>query len=239
MKRRAFTMVELLVVVGVIALLIAMLMPALRRARQQAQAVQCASNLRQVHSAFAMYANEFKGHFPFPMYYQDFLGERLGPVAYNDPITGLPHWRVLECPAEEPRMVYDWESQPAYNQYYLTMSDHPRVRTAFNINWSVGGYAYYHGYGTASTRNGFYGPTINKGGVAGAHFLMDGHLQGHGWHIPYFEWNIDYAINAYWDTGVTYSHAFRHPNYTANMLYLDGHVAPIQSRKHEIGRAHV
>src|SRR5687767_4314902 len=77
MKRRAFTMVELLVVVGVIALLIAMLMPALRRARQQAQAVQCASNLRQVHSAFAMYANEFKGHFPFPMYYQDFLGERL------------------------------------------------------------------------------------------------------------------------------------------------------------------
>ena len=141
MRRKGFTMVELLVVVGIIAMLVAMLMPALRRARVQAQAVQCASNLRQVHSAFALYANEFKGHFPYPMYFIDYLGERLGTVSYLDPETGLPHWRILECPAEDEVKVTDYDSAPSYGKLVLPMSAHPRVRTAYYINWSVGGYA--------------------------------------------------------------------------------------------------
>lgn len=57
-----FTLVELLVVMGIIALLIAMLMPSLSKARKQAQAIQCASNLKQVGNAVQMYVNQNRGY---------------------------------------------------------------------------------------------------------------------------------------------------------------------------------
>jgi type II secretory pathway pseudopilin PulG len=56
--------VELLVVIGIIALLVAILMPALAKARETAVRTACASNLRQIHSAVVMYANENRGWLP-------------------------------------------------------------------------------------------------------------------------------------------------------------------------------
>jgi len=61
---RAFTLVELLVVIGIIAVLIAILLPALGAAREQARTTQCASNMRQLCTSLVNYASENRGKFP-------------------------------------------------------------------------------------------------------------------------------------------------------------------------------
>jgi prepilin-type N-terminal cleavage/methylation domain-containing protein len=64
-RARAFTLVELLVVIGIIALLIAILMPALGRAREQSLRTKCMANHRQIMTAFIMYASENRMAVPF------------------------------------------------------------------------------------------------------------------------------------------------------------------------------
>jgi prepilin-type N-terminal cleavage/methylation domain-containing protein len=60
-RRQGFTLVELLVVIGIIAVLISILLPALNAAREQARRVQCLSNVRQLTMAWLLYANNNKG----------------------------------------------------------------------------------------------------------------------------------------------------------------------------------
>src|SRR5688500_18005371 len=59
-----FTLVELLVVIGIIALLVGILMPVLSKAREAAQRTQCLSNLRSIGQVLQMYANQYKSHLP-------------------------------------------------------------------------------------------------------------------------------------------------------------------------------
>jgi prepilin-type N-terminal cleavage/methylation domain-containing protein/prepilin-type processing-associated H-X9-DG protein len=111
--RRGFTLVELLVVIGIIAVLIGILLPALNKARRQAKQVQCASNMRQIAAAVLMYSNANKGnHIPCRIVngtdcYQHgywFATELVrgkyitAPNSFADGIRKLPSTSVFRCP---------------------------------------------------------------------------------------------------------------------------------------------
>src|SRR5688572_30945490 len=67
----AFTLVELLVVIGIIAVLIGILMPVLSKARAQANRVACLSNIKQLGTGILMYCNDNDGYFPTCAVYDD------------------------------------------------------------------------------------------------------------------------------------------------------------------------
>jgi prepilin-type N-terminal cleavage/methylation domain-containing protein/prepilin-type processing-associated H-X9-DG protein len=115
-RRRAFSLAELLVVIGIIAVLLSILLPALSRAREQARVAVCAGNERQIYQAMCLYASVNRGVLPIPAASDDpkfpnFAMQLDGAGLYNYAdgalwpyLRGGPdiRQRVFLCPSDGP-----------------------------------------------------------------------------------------------------------------------------------------
>jgi prepilin-type N-terminal cleavage/methylation domain-containing protein/prepilin-type processing-associated H-X9-DG protein len=98
-RRAAFTLVELLVVIGIIAVLIGVLLPALSRARRQSLQVQCQSNLRQVGQQLLIYAQKWNGWIVPPARGFELPIEQRWPAYVFKSQTPVPAEMI--CPADD------------------------------------------------------------------------------------------------------------------------------------------
>ena len=128
--QKSFTLIERLVVIAIIAILAAMLMPALQQAREKAKESNCASNLKQLTSAMQMYASDFDDHpFHCPPKTGDGTAAKGGGSIYDT--AGISNWQttrvnrfwpgqamqylrktnMLTCPSAERDTSYETEEK--------------------------------------------------------------------------------------------------------------------------------
>lgn len=99
-NKAAFTLIELLVVISIIAVLMAIMMPALSRAREQARAVNCKNNLKQLGVAIQMYSQTNDGLAPATIKYSD-TNMKMWEVILRENSSFMEDYSLFECPSEK------------------------------------------------------------------------------------------------------------------------------------------
>lgn len=134
-QRAGFTLVELLVVIGIIALLVAILLPSLNRARESAQRVACLSNMRQLGLSMVMYTTDNKGKFPF-------AGVENNPADWA-------YWEPNRDKNQSPLVKYQGGrfNEKLYQCPSDIMQSHRKLGNggiypfSYTINWNIGYYS--------------------------------------------------------------------------------------------------
>jgi prepilin-type N-terminal cleavage/methylation domain-containing protein/prepilin-type processing-associated H-X9-DG protein len=197
--RVGFTLIELLVVISIIALLVAILLPALGSARKAAQLTACASNVRQIGLALSMYAMDNNRHMPVVIHGGGQPWANMGIwVDYSSTYNG---YRSLG-------MLYNQEYLKGWNALYCPSQREARYMASDYVNFPQ------RNDGANNSRCSYN--------------MMEYWTSANGWHTPLIDeyekkgilWDVFSAV----ETTGNLAHADKW-----NVLYGDGHVKVFQS----------
>jgi prepilin-type processing-associated H-X9-DG protein/prepilin-type N-terminal cleavage/methylation domain-containing protein len=229
-NKKAFTVVELLVVIGIMSLLMSILVPAMMRARAQAKTAMCASNLHQLFLGFTMYLDDNNGYV-FPLAYYGFNSEgQVGTYWYFGFETiassvSLPEGkRILDRKAAK---LYPYIHQ--YDSVEICPAfpyDHPKYKPKYKTKWMT--------YGINCNLSPDFRKATNKTIVRPAQAVKDSAstllftdtAMINKFQAPASTTNPMFEEWHYYDpTAIKNPSAhFRHGNLQANILFCDGHI---------------